>query len=294
MRITRTNLVRNCLFAILTTGLGLGSTAAAYERSLTTEGLGISWCANGVRIPYVLNAKGSDDVPFEALENAVVQSFEAWSSEACTSLDLAYEGVTNSAFVGRAQSGPNENLVVFQETEADWIHPRDVIALTTVTYCRQAGGLCQYIGHILDADIELNGAYVSFSVDDNPPAQRFDIQNSLTHEVGHLIGFDHNCSEAAGSCSRRDREATMYESAPAEEVQKRTLAADDLEGVCAVYPIEASGQKCEETVVVDTNDAEIAAGTGCDCGIHRIGSGHSGASALALVLLLGLRVRWRR
>ena len=119
MRITRTNLVRNCLFAILTTGLGLGSTAAAYERSLTTEGLGISWCANGVRIPYVLNAKGSDDVPFEALENAVVQSFEAWSSEACTSLDLAYEGVTNSAFVGRAQSGPNENLVVFQETEAD-------------------------------------------------------------------------------------------------------------------------------------------------------------------------------
>ena len=86
----------------------------------------------------------------------------------------------------------------------------------------------------------------------------------------------------------------MYESAPAEEVQKRTLAADDLEGVCAVYPIEASGQKCEETVVVDTDDAETAARTGCDCRVYRQGPGHGGAGAFWLLALCGLRLRWNR
>ena len=86
----------------------------------------------------------------------------------------------------------------------------------------------------------------------------------------------------------------MYESAPAEEVQKRTLAADDLEGVCAVYPIEASGQKCEETVVVDTGDAEAAAGAGCDCRVYSKGAGHGGAGAIWLLALFGIRLRWNR
>ena len=181
--------------------------------------------------------------------------------------------------------------MVFQRLEADWIHPRDVIALTTVTYCRQAGGLCKYIGHILDADIELNGAYVAFSVDDNH-GSAFRCSEPLTHEVGHLIGFDHNCSEAAGSCSRRDREATMYESAPAEEVQKRTLAADDLEGVCAVYPIEASGQNVKRQPCRYRRRRDACRHVGCDCRVQ--GGVQRRGRAFWLLALCGLRLRWNR
>ena len=74
----------------------------------------------------------------------------------------------------------------------------------------------------------------------------------------------------------------MYESAPAEEVQKR-ITTDDLEGFVR-SAIESSGQKCEETVIVDTRRGDCGR-PGYDCGIHRMGSGHSGAGARPALLL---------
>ena len=220
--------------------------ASAYVRSQTTDGLAISWGQSC--IPYFLNERGSDDVDLASLERAVLDSFDAWGANACTGLQLVYGGLTPTDGVGYQTSGANANVVVFREGSSDWIHPRDVIALTTVTYCKRIGGQCTYIGQILDADIEMNGAFVGFSISDNPSLNRFDLQNSLTHEVGHLLGFDHNCSEAAQSCSEQDRLATMYESAPAEEIQKRSLEPDDLDGVCNVYPRMDPLPDCDEEI----------------------------------------------
>jgi Matrixin len=52
-----------------------------------------------------------------------------------------------------------------------------------------------------------------------------DIGNVAAHEFGHALGLDH--------VSDDDRQATMYPSAPAGEVLKRTLTAGDRSGFLA-------------------------------------------------------------
>lgn len=210
--------------------------AAAYERSTTSKGDPLEW--NQRIIHYAINAAGSDDMPIETLEAEVALSFQPWTEHACAPLEFIYDGLTsegtNPEDIGYDLDGPNQNLIVFRETRDGWQviepatgRPREqtVIAVTIVTFCEEKGGQCDLPGEILDADIEVNGAFFRFSTEDDPPVARFDLRNTLTHEVGHLLGFDHTT----------DPEATMFPSAPVGETRKRTLATDDINGLCDVY-----------------------------------------------------------
>lgn len=229
---------RHNLYRALTT-LALTLTAgttAAYERSTTSEGDPLEW--NQRIIHYAINATGSDDMPIETLEAEVALSFQPWAEHACAPLEFIYDGLTTEGTdpedIGYDLDGPNQNIIVFRETRDAWQviepatgRPRQptVIAVTIVTFCEAKGGVCDVPGEILDADIEVNGAFFRFSTEDNPPTARFDLRNTLTHEVGHLLGLDHT----------PDTEATMFPSAPMGETRKRTLASDDINALCDVY-----------------------------------------------------------
>jgi MYXO-CTERM domain-containing protein len=63
-------------------------------------------------------------------------------------------------------------------------------------------------------------------VSEASPGGRIDVTNTVAHEAGHFLGLDHTGVEAA----------TMHASAPPGEVSKRSLDADDIEGLCAIYP----------------------------------------------------------
>lgn len=128
---------------------------------------------------------------------------------------------------------------------------RSVVALTTVTYDPETG-------RIVDADVEVNGWDGSPGAlgAPNPSGWYFtcekqtgwaqcaeygagscfylDLQNTVTHEVGHVLGLAHTTNASA----------TMYSETKPGDVEMRTLSADDVAGVCAIYPRADGGCGC--------------------------------------------------
>jgi hypothetical protein len=109
-------------------------------------------------------------------------------------------------------------------------------------------------GEILDADIEFNAVnYAWGDLKAQPAENTVDFQNALTHELGHVIGLDHNCYAAPPrlldgtgvpevDCYSNPppplsvTEATMYPSVELTDTQRRTLTPDDEQGACAITP----------------------------------------------------------
>ena len=68
--------------------------------------------------------------------------------------------------------------------------------------------------------------------------QHHDLQNTLTHELGHALGLDHSSIP----------QATMAASSTQGETSKRALHQDDKEGHSYIYshPLEGSGPGRQE------------------------------------------------
>jgi hypothetical protein len=180
---------------------------------------------------------------------------------------------------------------------------RSTVALTTVLYDPNTGRL-------FDADMEVNGwdggaagtsltpgtgvaaphgYYFTCDRQNGWPActtygqagcYAYDLQNTVTHEAGHVVGLAHPCDDAGTPACGSPLppwetvpyvERTMYPSTAVGEVTKRSLSPDDVGGVCAIYP---------------------AQGGGCGCGP----GGSTGGLAAAVLALaaLALRPRLRR
>ena len=78
------------------------------------------------------------------------------------------------------------------------------------------------------------------------------------------------------------RATTMFASATPGDIEKRTLACDDVQAVCDIYPLASDPMKCP------AEDAPPA--TGCQCGV---GVGPPGA-AVVVLMAVGLAVTRRR
>lgn len=112
---------------------------------------------------------------------------------------------------------PNGNQVVVVRDPAKWYGCKWAVAMTLVS-------ANQVSGEIVDADIMLNAAHHAFCTG-TCGQDAFDLRNTLTHEVGHMLGLEH--SEVPG--------ATMFGGAPSQELAKRDLEMDDQVGICTSY-----------------------------------------------------------
>jgi matrixin len=195
--------------------------AAAYVRTTTH-----SQCPNPTAyplywgqttVPYVIDAATTPDVSGGAVD-AVRASFQTWDDIASSYINFRYDGTMANAPVGFDLHGTNENVVRW--IESGWTAASSAIAITVLTFdCSN--------GQILDADITLNGQNHTFTINPAVDVSRDDVQNTVTHEVGHVLGFDHN----------PDPESTLYAGALPGETKKRDLTADDIQGACDVYAI---------------------------------------------------------
>jgi hypothetical protein len=152
------------------------------------------------------------DLPPDAVRDAVVLAMGTW--------EAAGEGCTDFAFVeGAAPSGTatnlaggahdRENRIVWREDAWPDDVSHDALAVTTLVYDASSG-------EILDADIDVNGVDWYWTTSDEPGSIVTDVQNTITHELGHLLGFAHSL----------EVEATMYGRADPGETKTRGLHED--------------------------------------------------------------------
>ncbi len=201
-----------------------------------TPGLGPSvfW---PVRQVVIRPSGGGFEVSAGTLIEVLERGAAEWTGPDCSDLSVVVGDQTLTRVVGfdwHAGSGSpeNENIVTFRnDTLGDdldrWVHTLGALAITTVTFDTASGRL-------LDADIEINDVAFDFSTCDPDDANcvlAFDLENTLTHELGHVVGLDHPPNDAPGAF-----EATMFASATRTDTSKRDLADDDIAGLCTIYP----------------------------------------------------------
>ena len=301
------------LFLILLLSAG---PALAYKQSVNGGGVKIWWSTRGH--PFQIDALGTPDVPGPAAFTAIRRSFLSWASVSCSDLAFPDQGLSQNPkdrVVGYFPGAYNRNLVLFRTRRCgngkdggvvpagdpclgvrpgcgntydcwdDLTHGSGVIATTTTTSNK-------FTGQINDTDIEINdsidrfGTKFTFTAVDGSPCTdpnqtgcvRLDVQNTITHEAGHSLGLDHTL----------DPNATMYATAPEGEVSKRVLGADDIQGICDIYP------RGKQTVTGNLDPITLTpsgASNGGGCGSTQPGPA---AALAALLLLLQKRRRSRR
>ena len=225
------------------------------------------WGAN--TITFQQDSAGNPDPPDDSEFTAFSKSLATWqaASDQCGHLTLSEGPRVSDRRIGWVRNAPdNRNMIIYrmkfcqatqQGIESANVPQNDpcwkeqscqnkydcfdqaqgTIAITTTTYDTKSG-------EIFDADIEGNGAFFLFTTVDSPPCPSTgpfsedciatDVQNTMTHELGHSLGLDH--TNHPGS--------TMNPSAPSGEISKRVLDPGTQQFMCDAYPKNAAATDC--------------------------------------------------
>ncbi len=250
--------------AALMLALTLGQTSSApYVRSRVEMGDPSTQCLFWTvpKITWYQSTAGNPQTkPAGSEFDAVRKSFQSWQAifAECGNLTFEEGGRVTDRNVGYDTKGENRNIVLFRtqrctevapSTDACWkddecgnkydcwSNDGQTIAITLTTYDERSG-------IIYDSDIELNSDGFFFTTADgggtcNPPlvtqnCVSTDVQNTMTHEIGHLVGLDH--TSALGS--------TMNPRAPPGETSKRVIDSGSRDFVCTNYPKSLATKAC--------------------------------------------------
>jgi len=255
-------------------------------RTKNDPGVPLYWSANCIFITP--DSAGTSHIAGDGEFAAIQGVFSHWATEMN---DCSYMTFSMEERVSSEVGLDGVNVVKFRdsewcppdaETQADCYSP-GAAGLTTLFFRNTSGK--SNSGEILDADIELNGVNFAISVggvSEGAPQCLSDLANTLTHEVGHLLGMDHTCwvpqdedevqpvdhtgtlvprCFPASSLQPYITEATMYNFQECGETKKATLHDDDVaDGVCLMYPADDDPGVCAVPKI--KNDGCSASGGG--------------------------------
>ena len=248
-----------------------------------------------------VDADGTKEVSGDGEFAVVDDSIKTWNDDtASCSYMVMMDAGKKAMEVGK----DHVNVIKFRDQS--WCRPavdndparcydHAAAGITTATYIDDASSSRD--GAIVDADVELNGVDFAIAVNGQTLGTapcKSELQNTLTHELGHVHGLEHTCL-AAGDPMRIDgsgnkvpscatslgnpaiTEPTMYNFQDCGETKKETLEPDDINAICTIYPIAKDPKTCEPV--------------GSTGGCCSTGGGPAGPAMLLGFVLLGLRRR---
>ncbi len=178
----------------------------------------IRYVINDQTVAGLENRGGTPIISSDSSPTAAIQAaMETWSN--VPSSEVRFAALEVTPLLNPSSNGTN--LVTFADTD----RIRSVMGVAvgiTLLFWDGAGALT-------DTDILFNPAY-SYSTTLRPDT--FDIQATMTHELGHALGMDH--SGVAG--------ASMFAVAARQSNTLAMLSADDIAFVTTVYPQPGSPQ----------------------------------------------------
>ncbi|MGE0788698.1 MAG: matrixin family metalloprotease [Sandaracinaceae bacterium] len=217
----------------------------------------------------------SADLTESEVLGVLERSIATWESVTCggAPVGLDVQVLQDLSTCGRPlyrDSGGNVSTIMFVADWTERMNDPAAFALTTVWHRKSTG-------EILDADMEINELRGPYAI--CPPAgctedRGVDLENVVTHEMGHYFGLAHSTN----------MDSTMFASAVAGETIKRDLDADDVMGLCEVYPAGSLPAECDYT---PRGGLDLTCNTGCS--VRAPGAPERGpllvvVAALALVL----------
>lgn len=255
-------------------------TAPTIAMPCVTEGVPLAWTRRC--IGYGIDRRASLDLSLEEITDVVDRSFATWTSVQCDGNPVDFElsnlGESLCRDARHQEGRGNVNTVAFVEDWRERELDPSAFALTTVWHNQRTG-------EILDADIQLNeqlGPWTVCPEGGCPQGARVvDLQNVLTHEIGHFFGLGHSEVNIA----------TMAPTSTRGETSKRVLRTDDIEGFCAIYPPGSLPEACDPTPTGGLAlDCETKSGDGGGCSATSLPSGDTSIpfGVGTLLLLLGL------
>jgi MYXO-CTERM domain-containing protein len=293
-----------------------GQLPVDFVPTTSAKGAHLHWASACVFITP--NSRGTTDLAFSDVMAAITASIDEWNDVAgsCSYLRFMLEPPATTD-VGK----DGKNVIVFRQdhwapggsADPALAYDTGATAITTLSFIDDASRADN--GTILDTDIEVNSINFGMGVGCETTCRSMapnnktieDLQNTLTHELGHVLGLSHTCfrpdrshptapldgnGDTVPLCSLGSflpddiTQATMFPFEGPGETSKRSLSQDDIDGACSIYPVASDPKTCEGVNLQKSGCSLTGSGPGEEPPV-----GEALVLAAALVLL---RLRRRR
>ncbi|HEX9163878.1 MAG TPA: matrixin family metalloprotease [Thermoanaerobaculia bacterium] len=190
----------SALFFALTALVSLPLFASArLTYTIGDKVLPVEWPSTAFPIPYQVDSRVMTSLPNAA--TAIDHAFAAWTNAPETNISFRSLGVASGLKAGN----DGKNTITLAD---DLFKDQNAIAMTTNWYDNS--------GHLTEADIMIDASLVTSD---------YNMQQAVTHEIGHLLGLDHSAVLSS----------IMFPYVP-RGTDAPTLDSDDRNAIANIYP----------------------------------------------------------
>jgi hypothetical protein len=205
------------------------------ESGCIITGLPLFWAGRCISFGVGHDGSPKRGIDYDTAVAVISEGYLAWQNADCgaglgpslnmhvSTAPILCEEQRYNKFIG------NANAWIFQDEDWPYQKVANHLALTTLTFNPETG-------EIYDVDVEINSADNSISVGDQNVTN--DLLSIVTHEAGHFFGLSHTLVPGATMAPDYDSGTT----------DMRSIEADDVAGICEIYPPDRKAPPCENSV----------------------------------------------